>query len=491
MKVDLLIIGGGINGCAIARDAAGRGLSVALCEMHDLASATSSWSSKLIHGGIRYLENYEFKLVRESLQEREVMMRSAPFLIHPLPFILPYEKHLRSPLLLRAGLFLYDHLAKRQSIPGSSKVTFKADNPENALNNQFKFGFQYYDCQTDDARLTLLNALDAHQHGAHIFTYTHCTQLTHQHNLWLATLEDQLDQRQFNIEANAVINATGPWVDQFNTMAGIHTQSHVELVQGSHIVVPKLYTGNHAYILQNQDKRIVFAIPYLEQFTLIGTTDVAFKGDPGNVHITDNEIDYLCELMNHYFKKPVQKSEIIWSYAGVRPLYHDNSGTLAKTTREYHLELSTDSCPPYLSVIGGKITTARVLAEDTLSQLKPYFNAMQPAWTKDAYLPGGDLDSDWQTFVTKLQTTYSWLPQQQCHRYACAYGTHSTDLIGDANCLEDLGQYFGADLYEAEILYWIKNEWAQTPEDMLWRRSKLALFLTVDQIHAVTQYLEV
>lgn len=488
--VDLLIIGGGINGCAIARDAAGRGLSVMLCEMGDIASATSSWSSKLIHGGIRYLESYEFKLVREALNEREVLMKSAAFLIHPLKFILPYEKHLRSPWLLRTGLFIYDHLGKRSTILGSQKETFTPNDPENALDSRFTFGYSYYDCQTDDARLTLLCARDAHEHGANILTHTQCTSLTHDGQLWTATLHDQLDHSSTTVQARSIVNAAGPWVDHVNhDITHINTTAKTQLVQGSHIVVPKLYEGFHAYILQNKDGRIIFSIPYLNQFTLIGTTDVSYKGDPAKVTITEKEIQYLCNSINSYFQKNICASDIVWSYSGVRALYDDHANNPSKTTREYHLQLHSDKTPPYLAVFGGKITTCRILAQDAMQRLQPFFSHMGHSWTQDAYLPGGNLNMSWPQFITQLEKDYPWLPSSLCKRYASAYGTYTHSLIGDATSLQDLGMHFGADLYEHEVLYWIQNEWAQNVDDMLWRRSKLGLFLDEAGVAKLKDYI--
>jgi glycerol-3-phosphate dehydrogenase len=488
--VDLLIVGGGINGCAIARDAAGRGLNVVLCEMNDIASATSSWSSKLIHGGLRYLENFEFKLVREALNEREVLMRSAPFLIHPLKFVLPYEKHLRSPWMLRTGLFLYDHLGKRTTIPGSKKESF-IPSAGNALKDNFSFGFSYYDCQTDDARLTVLCARDAYEQGATISTHTECTTLSHDKQLWTATLKDRLTTETSTLQARTVINAGGPWVDDINhRIASIDTKSSTQLVQGSHFIVPKLYDGYHAYILQNEDGRIVFAIPYLNEFTLIGTTDTKYSGDPGKPHITDDEINYLCNIINKYFHHQISKSDIVWSYSGVRALYNNDAKDPSKTTREYHLEVHDKDTPPYISVFGGKITTCRVLADDACHLLKKYFPHQKESWTTDALLPGGNLNSSWDQFLSNLASQYSWLPESLRYRYARAYGSNIHSLIGDAQSLEDLGTHFGADLYEHEVLYWIQNEWAQFSDDMLWRRSKRGLFLSDNEKQKLKDYIQ-
>ncbi len=478
--VDLLIIGGGINGCGIACDAAGRGLSVTLCEMGDIASATSSWSSKLIHGGLRYLETYDFKLVHEALKEREIIMQKAPFLTHPLKFILPYEKHLRSPWLLRLGLFLYDHLALRKKIPGSKKIIFSKRYVDNPLRKEFTFGFSYYDCQTDDSRLTLLNALSAQEQGATILTYTKCTSLTLKENLWTAQLRDETGL-ETTVHARAVINSTGPWVEEFNQeIARIKTKYHIQLVQGSHIVVPKLYEEDHAYILQNADNRIVFAIPYLQKFTLIGTTDTEYQGDPAQAHITTEEKIYLCDIINHYFKKKIDEADIVWSYSGVRPLFHEKNTAPSKQTREYHLEISKPDQAPYISIYGGKITTYRVLAEDVLHLLQPYFPHMSAPWTEHAALPGGDLQNlSPARYLARLKKHYAWLPADQLTRYFHAYGSRIEKLLEGAQSLEDLGQHYGADLYQREVDYWTEHELANTWEDMLWRRSKLGLWVSV------------
>lgn len=490
MNIDLLIIGGGINGCGIARDAAGRGLNVVLCEMNDLASATSSWSSKLIHGGLRYLENFEFKLVHEALNERETLMHAAPFLIHPLEFILPYQEHLRSPWMLRTGLFLYDHLGKRTEIPGSKKITFEPGAADNALQDHFKFGFSYYDCQTDDSRLTVLTARDAFEHGATLLTHTRCEQLTHDGTRWAATLRDQLDDSTQTITASAVVNASGPWVDQVNhDIAAVSTVSKTQLVQGSHIVVPKLYEGYHAYILQNADQRIVFAIPYMNDFTLIGTTDVKYQGDPATATISTDETRYLCDIINEYFRKQITPDDIVWAFSGVRPLYNNDANNPSKTTRDYHLELHDEDTPPYLAIFGGKLTTFRVLAEDALKKLKPFFPTLSEPWTKHASLPGGELGASWEDFIKQLEAQYPWLPAAQRLRYAKAYGMHLHELIGDASSIADLGEHFGADLYEHEVLYWIENEWAQFADDMLWRRSKLGLYLSTDEVNKLKTYI--
>lgn len=486
---DLLIIGGGINGCSIARDAAGRGLSVCLCEMGDFANATSSWSSKLIHGGIRYLENFEFKLVKESLQEREILMRSAPFLTHPLEFILPHESHLRPAWMIRIGLFLYDNLSKRTLIPGSKQLNLSKMNT--SLKTSFKTGFSYYDCQTDDSRLTLLMGLDAERHGAQLHTYTRCNALTHNTNQWTATLTNQLSQSTMTAHAKMVINATGPWADLFNqTIAKTHTTPSLKLVQGSHIIVPKLYDAPYAYILQNEDKRIVFAIPYQHDYTLIGTTDTEFSGDPKTCHITNHEIDYLCHIINHYFKQSISPTEVIWQYAGVRALYDNHTGTAQTTTRDYHLDLKSNTHPPYLTIFGGKLTTSRKLAEDVMNTISPYFNHLGNQWTTTATLPGSDPElKTLEEYISSMKAKYNWLPQALLNRYVNAYGNRTEELLANCYRLSDLGEHFAVDLYEKEIKFWQTHEHAKTVDDMLWRRSKLGLKLTAAECDKLAHWL--
>lgn len=489
---DLLIIGGGINGCGIAADAAGRGLKVVLCEAEDLASGTSAWSSKLIHGGLRYLEQGAFKLVHDALKEREILLKKAPFLIHPLEFILPHEAHLRPAWMIQTGLFLYDHLAKRKHIPRSKKIRLNSKGKRNPLQSQYQTGFSYYDCQTDDARLTLLNALAAKQAGAEIHTRMRCQTIKACDQHWLVCCQDTLQKTEHQFQAKTIVNAAGPWVESINQLAEMQPDCHVQLVQGSHIVVPKLYEGEHAYILQNSDERIVFAIPYLNHFTLIGTTDLNYQGEPRRAKITPEETNYLCDIINHYFRTTLTPNNICWSFSGVRPLYqHHGEKKPSKATREYHLGLSHSRTQlPFLSVYGGKITTFRVLAEAVLAQLKPYLPPHGTPWTAEAPLPGGDLGSDFQAFLKTLYREYSWLPKSQCRRYALAYGTNIRALLSEAGQLRDLGRHFGADLYEREVLYWIANEWAQSSEDMLWRRSKLGLFLSDAEQAALAEYLD-
>lgn len=484
LTTDLLIIGGGINGAGIAADAAGRHLSVILCEQDDLAAATSSWSTKLIHGGLRYLENFEFKLVHEALHEREILLKKAPHLIHPLEFILPYQTHLRPVWMIHLGLFLYDHLAKRYAIPRSSKVNLTATPYGEPLKRKFKIGFSYYDCQTDDARLVILNALAAKQLGATILTRTICKRVKRENHVWKAELINRNTQENIFVTAKAVVNATGPWVaETLEKIIGIASPLKVTLVKGSHIVIPKLYSGHHAYILQNQDKRIVFTIPYQQQFTLIGTTDINFSGSPHEAKISDEEIEYLCTIINDYFEKQISKSDIIWSYSGVRSLHDGEHKNPAKISRDYYLAIhDQDGAAPLLSIFGGKITTFRILAEQALEKLRPYFSTMGSPWTAHTPLPGGDLQQkEFAQFTADLMKTFPWLDQQILTRYANSYGTLTHQLLKQATSVNDLGQHFGAGFYESELRYLIEQEWAQTLDDIIWRRTKLGLLLTPAQ----------
>ena len=486
--VDLLVIGGGINGVGIARDAAGRGLSVVLCEQNDLASATSSASTKLIHGGLRYLETYEFRLVREALIEREVLLRAAPHIIWPLTFVLPHNKGLRPAWLVRLGLFLYDHLGGRKLLPGSYGINLRQHPAGAPLKDTFGKAFGYSDCWVEDARLVALNAVDARTRGAEILTRTRCTGARRVNGLWQAVLEpsggsSSGSSRQ--VSARALVNAAGPWVsDVLTKVAGSNRQGHLRLVKGSHIVVPRISKGEHAYILQNDDRRIVFVIPYERDFSLIGTTDLPFTGDPGNVHIDAEETAYLCAAVNRYFAVAVTPEDVVWSYAGVRPLYDDASENVSTVTRDYVFDLDIGGSngdgnrAPLLSIFGGKITTYRKLAEHALNKLQPLLGNTAPAWTESAALPGGDIaDADFAAFARTFHAAHSWLPEALAHRYARAYGTNAERVVGTAKSLADLGEHFGGDLYETEVAYLRREEWAQTAEDILWRRSKLGLHL--------------
>ncbi|MCB1827232.1 MAG: glycerol-3-phosphate dehydrogenase [Coxiellaceae bacterium] len=492
MIFDLLVIGGGINGCAIASDAAGRGLSVILCEKDDLASATSSRSSKLIHGGLRYLEQYDFKLVRHALKEREILMKKAPFLIRPIEFVIPHNKHLRPVFLIRLGLFLYDFLYPKRSLSRSKKLNLQKEPEGYPLKDEYKTGFRYADCWTDDARLVVLNAMSAREHGARILTRTECQSAKRIDDHWLVECYDKLRQQRMTLKARTIVNAAGPWVaDIINDVIHTPVQSGVRLVQGSHFIVKKLYEGDQAYTLQNPDGRVVFAIPYKQNFTLIGTTDTPYNGDADQASINDTEINYLCEITNQYFKKQIKKDDVIWSYSGVRALYDDHAKDPSKIKRDAHVEVSDQNGQLALvSIFGGKITTHRVLAEDVLHHLKPYFPNMGNDWTEHEKLPGGDCDGlSFSEFIKKLQNQYHWLPTETIHRYAKQYGSLCHAFLKDCQRIKDLGKHFGADLYEKEVLYLIKNEWAQTAEDILWRRTKLGLFLNSTEIELLKNYL--
>ena len=476
--VDLLIVGGGVNGTGIARDAAGRGLSVLLCEQDDLAGHTSSASSKLIHGGLRYLEQREFRLVREALLEREVLLRAAPHIIWPLRFILPYDGEQRPAWMIRLGLFLYDHLGGRERLLRSEAIDLTSDPAGRPLRPELKKGFAYADCWVDDARLVVLNAIDARERGAEILTRTRCTAARRANDLWYAELDPGGGRPVRQVRARALINATGPWVSRFlGTALQMSGPSHVRLVKGGHIVVPRLYDHPDPYILQNSDGRVVFVIPYERRYSLIGTTDMDYDDEPGKVAITQDEIEYLCRAVSRYLSRPVTPDQVIWSYAGVRPLFDDASKDVSAVTRDYVFDLEARAGEaPLLSVFGGKITTYRKLAEHALAKLQPVLGFDRGAWTAAASLPGGDLpNADFEAFFGALQMERTWLPPALARRYARAYGTRVATLLGAAHGIADLGERLGGGLYEAEVEYLVQNEWAQTAEDILWRRSKLGL----------------
>jgi glycerol-3-phosphate dehydrogenase len=489
---DLLVIGGGINGTGIARDAVGRGLSVLLCEQDDLAAHTSSASTKLIHGGLRYLEHYEFGLVRKALQEREVLLRAAPHLIAPLRFVMPHARELRPVWMMRVGLFLYDRLGKRELLPASEAIDLRTHPAGAPLKLRAGKGFAYSDGFVDDARLVVSNALDAAERGAQILTRTRFELAERGPRLWQATLRSSLDGTQRSVTARCVVNATGPWVtDVLRTSLRIEPKRHVRAAKGSHIVVRRLFDHHCAYTFQNHDKRIVFAIPYESDYTLIGTTDVEYRGDPSRVSISDEEISYLCEAVSRYFTRPVVPADVVWSYSGVRPLLEDEADDLSAVTRDYELELDAgEGKAPLLSVFGGKITTYRRLAEEALALLQGPLGTAKPAWTAAASLPGGDIpDTDFDRFAADLQRRYSWLPAPLALRYARAYGTRAERLLGSAQSLDGLGAEIGKGLYEAELRYLMFYEWALTAEDVLWRRSKLGLHASAHTVQALTVWL--
>lgn len=481
---DLCVIGGGINGCGIARDAAGRGLDVVLCEQGDLAQGTSSASTKLIHGGLRYLEYYEFSLVRNALIEREVLLRAAPHIISPMRFVLPHHKGLRPAWLLRVGLYLYDHLGGREILPGTEAVDLTKGAIGAPLHDKFHKGFEYSDCWVDDVRLVVLNAMDAKAKGSDILVRTKCVSAVREGQLWRVTLENVETSQRRDVIAKALVNAGGPWVDQvIASLSGANHRKNVRLVRGSHIVVPRLFDHDRSYIFQNPDGRIFFAIPYEGEFTLVGTTDEDHQGGLEKVEITEDEISYLCDAANQYFQKAPTPEDVVWSYAGVRPLFDDGASAAHEATRDYVLKVEdVGGAAPLLNVFGGKITTYRKLAEAALEKLSNYLPQPKQAWTKNTPLPGGDMPVDGvSTLSLKIEQDYPFINHGWALRLAKSYGTQAFSVLGDAQKREDLGAQFGATLSESEVIYLIEHEWAHTAQDILWRRSKLGLLLKTQE----------
>lgn len=494
---DLAIIGGGINGCGIARDAAGRGWRVCLCEQHDLGSGTSSASTKLIHGGLRYLEHREFRLVREALLEREVLWGIAPHIVWPLRFVLPYHAKLRPRWMLRLGLFLYDHIGGRRKLPKTRVVDLTRDITGQPLKPAFTLGFEYSDCWVEDSRLVVLNAMAAAELGATILPRTRCVSADRRGGLWHVVMQNEDSGATTALTARALINAAGPWVAEVG-----HTVLHgkerlpVRLVQGSHIVVPKLYDHPGCYIFQNEDNRIFFAIPYERDYTLIGTTDRDYAGDPSMVHASGAEIAYLCRSASDYLRKPVTPDMVVWTYSGVRPLYDESGDTAAQAaTRDYVLKLdAAEGATPLLSIFGGKITTYRRLAEAALGQLAPHLptpTGKHVGWTAKTPLPGGDFPvRGFEAQVAAARTRYPFLAESHLRRLIRAYGTRIEQLLAGATSFADLGTVYGADLTEAELRYLVRAEWARTAPDVLWRRSKLGLRLSKAEAVRVDEALQ-
>jgi glycerol-3-phosphate dehydrogenase len=490
---DVFVIGGGINGCGIARDAAGRGYSVYLAEMNDLASGTSSGSTKLIHGGLRYLEFYEFRLVREALMEREVLWRNAPHIIWPMRFVLPYAKGLRPAWMLRVGLFLYDHLGGRKLLPPTKTLDMTRDAAAKPLKPLFSKAFEYSDCRVNDARFVVLNARDAADRGAVIRTRARVVEARREDGCWLVSVEDTLTHAVEQVRARLLVNAAGPWVDHVLSSAlGQNDVHNVRLVQGSHVVVPKKFEDPRAYFFQNKDGRIIFAIPYEEDFTLIGTTDRDYDGDPHTARISDAEIDYLCAAASEYFAEPVRREDIVWTYSGVRPLYDDGASKAQEATRDYVLKADGgNDLAPVINVFGGKITTYRRLSEAVLEKIATLLGAKGGPWTAQAPLPGGDFPvADFAAEVERLAADYPFLDAHHANRLVRLYGTRARTLLGGARTIADLGRHFGADLYEAEIRYLMDQEWALTAEDVLWRRTKRGLRLDKDDIAALAAFMQ-
>ncbi|WP_140918898.1 glycerol-3-phosphate dehydrogenase [Limnobaculum xujianqingii] len=485
---DLIVIGGGINGAGIAADAAGRGLSVLLLEAKDLACATSSASSKLIHGGLRYLEHYEFRLVSEALAEREVLLRLAPHIAFPLRFRLPHQPHLRPAWMIRAGLFLYDHLGKRTSLPASNGLKF---GPDSVLNPELTRGFEYSDCWVDDARLVVSNALEVVERGGEVRTQTKVTRAWREQGIWVVEARDEISGEVLTWRAKGLVNATGPWVKQFYD-DGLQLKSPrgIRLIKGSHIVVRKVHSEPQAYILQNEDNRIVFVIPWLGEFSIIGTTDVEYHGDPLDVKIDDNEVNYLLKVYNDHFKKQLAKDDVVWTYSGVRPLCDDESDSPQAVTRDYTLEVADDAGKaPLLSVFGGKLTTYRKLAEHAMEKLVNYYPGIGPAWTKNSVLPGGGMGTDRNRYAEALRRKYNWLPDSLAIRYAHTYGSRSEMILENKTSLADLGEDFGHGLYEAELEYLVTKEWVHNLDDAIWRRTKMGMWLDESQKQRVAAWL--
>ncbi len=491
---DMAIIGGGINGCGIARDAAGRGLKVLLAEQSDLGSATSSASTKLIHGGLRYLEHYEFRLVRHALTERERLWRIAPHIIWPLRFVLPYRQGLRPAWLLRLGLFLYDHIGGRKLLPASRRLRLAGSDIGAPLRDDITFGFEYSDCWVQDNRLVVLNARDAVERGADIRVRTECTEARRVGPLWEVDLIDRATGGRSTVTARVLVNAAGPWADRVVKSAlGPSARAAVRLVQGSHIVVPRLAGHDRCYIFQNADKRIFFAIPYESDFTLIGTTDRDYTGSLDRVTASEEEIAYLCASVSDYLRTPVRREDVVWSYSGVRPLYDDGASAAQEATRDYVLKLDAEGgLAPLLSIFGGKITTYRCLAEDVLSRLaadRPEFGR-HAGWTGTLPLPGGNFPVDAAADLARsIVRGYPFLALPAAERLVRHYGTLSFAILGQARCAADLGRDFGGGLTEAEIRHLMTSEFARTAEDVVWRRTKSGLRMSAEQIAALDRWM--
>ena len=508
---DLFIIGGGINGCAIARDAVGRGLSVALAEQGDLAQATSSASTKLFHGGLRYLEYFEFRLVREALEERETLLVAMPHISWPMRFVLPWHPEMRfeseTPTsrllskvmpwmrgrrpswLIRLGLFLYDTLGGRKILPATRTLDLTKDSAGAPLQDRFRHAYEYSDCWVEDAKLVSLNARHAAEMGATVMTRTRVTSAARVGDLWQVTVSGSEGDRTFR--ARALVNAGGPWVgDVIQNVARINSTEGVRLVRGSHIVTKKLYDHDRCYFFQGSDGRIIFAIPYEQDFTLIGTTDKDHQGTPGEVRCTDEERDYLLAFASQYFAKPVTKDDVVWAYSGVRPLYDDGAKSATAATRDYVLSLDTNGGAPMLNVFGGKITTHRRLAESALEKLSPFFPQAKPAWTARAPLPGGNFPHDGvAALMTRLQADHPFLPPAWAARLVRAYGSEAAQVLAGAKTAADLGQDFGATLTEAEVRWLMRHEFARRAADVVWRRTKLGLRLSADQIDVLDRFM--
>jgi D-erythritol 1-phosphate dehydrogenase len=488
--IDLFVIGGGINGAGMARDAAGRGLKVVLCEKDDLAQGTSSRSGKLVHGGLRYLEYYEFRLVREALIEREVLLNAAPHIIWPMRFVLPHSPEDRPAWLVRLGLFLYDHLGGRKKLPGTRTLDLRRD-PEGApLLDQYHKGFEYSDCWVDDARLVILNAVGAAERGAEVLTRSPCISARRENGAWTVQTRNELTGEVRTYRARCIVNCAGPWVSQvINNVAGSNSSRNVRLVKGSHIIVPKWWSGQQAYLVQNKDRRVIFINPYEGDKALIGTTDIPWENRAEDVTISDDEVDYLLAAVNRYFKEKLRPSDVLHAFSGVRPLFDDGAGNPSAVTRDYVFDLDTNGGAPLLNVFGGKITTFRELAERGMHKLRDIFPTMGPDWTETAPLPGGEIaNADFESFLNLLRELHPWMPRKLVVHYARLYGARTKDVVAGAMNMHGLGRHFGGNLYEAEARYLVAREWAQQPEDILWRRTKHYLHLTPDEQQAFVNW---
>jgi glycerol-3-phosphate dehydrogenase len=489
---DIFVIGGGVNGTGIARDAAGRGYSVMLAEMNDLASGTSSAATKLVHGGLRYLEHYEFRLVRESLEEREVLWAAAPHIVWPLRFVLPHHKGLRPAFILRVGLLIYDYLGGRKLLPPTKTLDLRSDVAGKPLKEGYSKGFEYSDCWVNDARLVVLNARDAADRGAVIRTQTRVVSARRVDGAWRIELDDLASGKRETVIARLLVNAAGPWVDHviIETL-GQNGAHNVRLVKGSHIVVKKQFEHDRCYIFQNADGRIIFAIPYEDDFTLIGTTDLDFTGEPGDVKITDAETDYLCSAASEYFRKLVTRNEIVWTYSGVRPLFDDGASAAQEATRDYVLRTEGDAqTGVVLNVFGGKLTTYRRLSEEVVDKIAGVLGEQGKRWTRTAKLPGGDFaPTAFEATVSRFSSMYPKLPPQLIRRLTRSYGTRVEHVLDGAKTSDDLGEMFGADLSAREVDYLIAEEWARTAEDVLWRRSKLGLRVSAEDAARLDRFM--
>jgi glycerol-3-phosphate dehydrogenase len=488
---DLIVVGGGVNGAGIARDAAGRGLSVLLVEKDDLAQGTSSRSSKLVHGGLRYLEYHEFRLVREALIEREVLLAAAPHIVWPMRFVLPHSPEQRPAWLVRLGLFLYDHLGGRKRLPGARSLNL-ARAPEGApIKEAFGGAFEYSDCWVDDARLVVLNAIDARRRGATIRPRVALTSARRDPEGWSVALTEAATGAALSARGRVLINAAGPWVEEVLRGAGSNADARARLVKGSHIVTRKFWKGDHAYILQNADQRVVFVIPYQTEFCLIGTTDISFEGDPDDVEISGEEIDYLLDAVNRYFVKPSRRDDVVACFSGLRPLYDDKAANPSAVTRDYVFDVDAPAgLAPMLTIFGGKITTYRKLAGHALDKLKRFLPAMGGPWTDKAPLPGGDMpDADFGRWFQAFTERHPWLPERVARDYGRRYGTRAEDLLRGADSLAGLGRAFGPELYEREARFLMAEEWAATAEDILARRTKHALRMSAAERDAFAKWI--